>query len=96
MSKSYTYEQAQADLERRLREAGIKLQTGGCGCCGSPWVYFTLDGNLVHAERMHIDSFDDDDKVPLPSDSPADAYRPLPKAVHDFESYSDQPWEVTE
>ena len=35
-----------------LKEHGIEMSVGGCGCCGSPWVTFKYNGDII---------FDDDD-----------------------------------
>ena len=32
---------------RILENAGIKMDVGGCGCCGSPWVKMTYKGELI-------------------------------------------------
>ncbi len=30
-----------------LREHGIRMAVGGCGCCGSPWVSFWYNGEQI-------------------------------------------------
>ena len=30
-----------------LSEHGIKMSIGGCGCCGSPWVSFEYNGEMI-------------------------------------------------
>lgn len=35
------------ELLAELAKRGIKIDIGGCGCCGSPWVKVVLDGQLV-------------------------------------------------
>ena len=42
------------EAKRLLAEAGFKMEVGGCGCCGSPWV------KLSHNERLVI--FDEEDR----------------------------------
>lgn len=31
-----------------LKERGIELTLGGCGCCESPWFSVTIDGEEVY------------------------------------------------
>ena len=33
-----------AEARRLLKEAGFEITIGGCGCCGSPWVYIAHNG----------------------------------------------------
>jgi hypothetical protein len=30
-----------------LKENGIEIEIGGCGCCGSPWVTFKYNGEII-------------------------------------------------
>ena len=34
-------------VKRILENAGIKMDIGGCGCCGSPWIKMTYKGELI-------------------------------------------------
>jgi hypothetical protein len=41
-----------------LRSFGIKMSVGGCGCCGSPDVSFTYNGQTVKGEGFNFDTED--------------------------------------
>jgi hypothetical protein len=34
-------------MKKILKENGIEMKVGGCGCCGSPWVTFTYKGKKI-------------------------------------------------
>ena len=33
-----------------LESKGIRMMVGSCGCCGSPWVKFESDGEMIMEE----------------------------------------------
>ena len=37
-----------------LKEHGIEMIVGGCGCCGSPWVTFKYNGEVIFDDE-HAD-----------------------------------------
>jgi hypothetical protein len=39
------------EAKRLLAEAGFKIEIGGCGCCGSPWVKLSHQGKLIIADE---------------------------------------------
>jgi hypothetical protein len=46
-------------VERILTELGIKMEIGGCGCCGSPWVKVEYKGEtVINEESVFINNFD--------------------------------------
>lgn len=54
--------------KKLLAEAGFKLEVGGCGCCGSPWVrlehrgepiIFDTDG--LSLDGVKINMFEEDE-----------------------------------
>lgn len=34
-------------MKQILKENGIEMQVGGCGCCGSPWITFNYKGEEI-------------------------------------------------
>ena len=50
------------EAKRLLRQRGIRLMVGGCGCCGSPWFRVEVDGReiLPSTDGIQIDMFEDD------------------------------------
>ena len=46
------------EIERTLRilkERGVEVAIGGCGCLDSPWIAIKLDGELIHhSENQNI------------------------------------------
>lgn len=58
--------QAEIEKENRIKElvskvtgilesCGIRMTVGGCGCCGSPWVSFEKDGEMIVSEQNDFD-----------------------------------------
>ena len=47
-------------IEEILKEHGIKMSIGGCGCCSSPWVSFEYKGEMIinDEDDFRIDMFD--------------------------------------
>ena len=35
------------EAKRLLKSAGFRVEIGGCGCCGSPWVKIEHNGKLI-------------------------------------------------
>ncbi len=54
---------SKADLIKLLRQRGIEISVGGCGCCGSPWVSIRIDGELVvdNVDEYKIDMVNGDE-----------------------------------
>lgn len=51
--------QAKLDaVKNALRDAGIEMSVGACGCCSSPWVTFIHDGEVIleDEERFEFDT----------------------------------------
>ena len=46
-------------VEKFLRDKGVKIFVGGCGCCGSPWIHIDIDGEIVKIENETIDTLPD-------------------------------------
>jgi len=47
---------SKAELKVELLKRGVRIDIGGCGCCGSPWVKIELDNRLVIDEdQFHIE-----------------------------------------
>jgi hypothetical protein len=44
-----------------LKSHGIEMAVGGCGCCGSPWVYFKYNGEVI-LDNEDDTYFDTEDK----------------------------------
>jgi hypothetical protein len=43
-----------------LRAKGIRINVGGCGCCGSPWVKVEVDGEVIaDVDYFNFDMFDE-------------------------------------
>lgn len=41
------------EVVAKLKELGVELHVGGCGCCGSPWVTLKVNGEtLVDDEEV--------------------------------------------
>ena len=38
------------EVEAALKERGIRMNVGSCGCCDSPWVKVEIDGTVVYDE----------------------------------------------
>lgn len=48
------------EIKKILEEKGVKIEIGGCGCCGSPWVTLEVDGQkIVDEEDFNINMFKD-------------------------------------
>lgn len=45
-----------------LLAKGIKLEVGGCGCCGSPWISLEIDGTKIvdHEDNFTLNMFADE------------------------------------
>ena len=44
-----------------LKDHGIKMKIGGCGCCGSPWVVFEFNGEKIESEdNFTFNMFEDE------------------------------------
>lgn len=39
---------SQDQLKVALKERGIAMDVGGCGCCGSPWLKVAIDDVVVY------------------------------------------------
>ena len=44
-----------------LRKHDIRMYVGGCGCCGSPWVKFEYNGEIIAdlKDDFSFDMFED-------------------------------------
>ena len=53
--------EAKEKIAEILKEHGIKIEIGGCGCCGSPWVSFEYKGEMIIKDEDYfkIDMFED-------------------------------------
>jgi len=46
-------------VKKILLENGIRIDLGGCGCCGSPWFKFEYKGEIILDENgVNIDMFE--------------------------------------
>lgn len=61
-----------AKVMATLRERGIVMKIGGCGCCSSPWVSLTIDGVEIFKEEddLTFDMFDGDELISQASTNP--------------------------
>ena len=39
-----------------LLENNIRMNVGGCGCCGSPWISFEYKGEIITPELDCVNS----------------------------------------
>lgn len=44
------------DVTAILREHGITMSVGACGCCSSPWVYFEYEGRVFDKDEADFDT----------------------------------------
>jgi len=53
-----------ATMKRILKECGIRMSVGACGCCDSPWVRFEYKGVevLPNSEDCNFDTFEEDNE----------------------------------
>lgn len=42
------------DVQRILKEKGITMSVAGCGCCGSPSVEFTCEGETFSGDDANF------------------------------------------
>lgn len=42
-----TLEEKKERVKAILKEHGIEMAVGSCGCCGSPWVTFKYEGETI-------------------------------------------------
>ena len=42
-------------VKKILKESGIRMYVGACGCCNSPWVTFEKDGELILNDEEFCD-----------------------------------------
>jgi len=57
MKTTLTRDEAAKKLVELLREAGVEMALGGCGCCGSPWVTIKFpDGSETDLDGFRFDT----------------------------------------
>lgn len=44
------------EVEQILRSKGIEMQVDGCGCCGSPTVFFKYEDREFYDDRVDLNT----------------------------------------
>ena len=46
------------EIIKRLKDAGIELAVGSCGCCDSPWVQYKTNAGEVVVIKLYGNTLD--------------------------------------